>query len=278
MNLLKRVIGIMCVIVIASTCLQNVSAYNVGDVIGEVVYTDIIASINGKKIPSYNMNGYTMIAVEDLRDYGFNVIWVEHSRSLRVYLSSSKAVSKSYTPEIDRSKIGTKAADVLYTDIVTYFNKSKVDSYNIGGKTVVNFNELSAFGDVVYNNYTRCIDFYPLGSETWVINAFENKIGLNLYSNAGGYSAQYNGLVREMWRYSDRIVAFNQAMVYAGYEIISSKKDKAFDAKYIESECILKGETFRYIFQKDGNRVIYDVKVRAKSMDDCTISFILEFR
>ena len=161
MNLLKRLIGLLCVIAIVSTCSQYAYAYNVGDVIGEVVYTDIVASINNYNIASYNMMGYTMIVVEDLRNYGFNVDWDDATRSLNVTRSDSNIISSSYiAPTLETWKIGKKAADVLYTDIATYFNGKFVISSNIGGKTVVNFNDLSVFGEVSYIDSTRSIDLY----------------------------------------------------------------------------------------------------------------------
>ena len=44
-----------------------------GDVIGHVYASDILATVNGVPIPSYNIGDKTAIAVEDLRYYGFDV-------------------------------------------------------------------------------------------------------------------------------------------------------------------------------------------------------------
>ena len=46
---------------------------DLGDVIGHVYASDILATVNGVPIPSYNIGDKTAIAVEDLRYYGFEV-------------------------------------------------------------------------------------------------------------------------------------------------------------------------------------------------------------
>lgn len=56
-----------------------------------------------------------------------------------------------YIPKINSSQIGKKAQNVLYTDIKTYINGVEVTSYNIGGNTIIYFNDLSVFG---------CIQFF----------------------------------------------------------------------------------------------------------------------
>ena len=59
----------------------------VGDVIGNIYATDIVTYLNGMKIPSYNIGGETVIVVEDLERYGFQVEWYEESRCLHANAS-----------------------------------------------------------------------------------------------------------------------------------------------------------------------------------------------
>ncbi len=50
-----------------------------------IYHTDIVTTLDGREINSYNVNGRTAIVVEDLRDFGYDVIWDEEERTLNVY-------------------------------------------------------------------------------------------------------------------------------------------------------------------------------------------------
>ena len=50
-----------------------------------IYYTDIVTTLEGKEIQSYNLNGETAIVVEDLKNFGYDVIWDESKRTLNVY-------------------------------------------------------------------------------------------------------------------------------------------------------------------------------------------------
>lgn len=55
------------------------------DIPKHIYHTDIITYLDGNEIRSYNVNGRTAIVVEDLRNYGYDVIWNEENRTLNVY-------------------------------------------------------------------------------------------------------------------------------------------------------------------------------------------------
>ncbi|MDO5478574.1 MAG: hypothetical protein Q4G23_05355 [Clostridia bacterium] len=156
---MKKIMTLLLAFMLLVSCIVNVSAARIGDVVNKTVYTDIVAKINGYDIASYNIDGYTVIVAEDLRNYGFNVEWREAERAL--YITKNKAamsVNSSYTAmEIPASQLGKKANDVLYTDIRTYIEGEAVRSYNIGGKTVIYFDELRRYGAVSYNNSERML-------------------------------------------------------------------------------------------------------------------------
>lgn len=149
-----------CIIMLIALATSPAYAYNIGDVINKTVYTDIIASINDYNIASYNIDGYTAIIAEDLVNYGFNVDWVGSERALYISRNTgTNTVTSTYiAPKITQSKIGTKANDVLYSDIKTYINGNLVTSYNIGGKTIIYFNDLAAFGEIRYTDSIRRLD------------------------------------------------------------------------------------------------------------------------
>lgn len=129
------------------------SAVPIGTAVDHVLYTDIVARISSLPIRSYNMSGYTVIAAEDLLDYGFDVVWNGERRTLSISLNTDgKEITANYEPEENTHPIGAVAGDVLATDIVTwvtdYWGRTyQIPSWNIGTQTVVNMDDLAkAFG------------------------------------------------------------------------------------------------------------------------------------
>ena len=86
---------------------------------------------------------------------------------MRLYISRNTAVNtvaSTYTaPYVSRYNVGEKAFDVLYTDIQTYIDGKKVTSYNIGGQTIIYFNDLAVYGNVIYNDNYRKLDLFVDG-------------------------------------------------------------------------------------------------------------------
>lgn len=155
---MKKIIAIILTAVLAVSLVSVVSATEkIGTVVGYAVPTDIVAKINGFTIESYNMNGYTYIVAEDLRYYGFDVRYDDNSRSLSVVRNGEEHINPANTNPGYWDTWTTKMKDVLYTDIVTYLNGEFVRSNNIGGKTIIRFDALSAYGEVEYNDDSRII-------------------------------------------------------------------------------------------------------------------------
>ena len=153
----KLLVLLMCVLISVSVC-SGVLAANVGDIVNQAVYTDIIARINNYDIASYNINGYTAVVAEDLRNYGFDVQWNDSERSLYITRANTSDVTSIYeASKVPASQCGKKAYDVLYTDIKTYINGNCVNSYNIGGKTIIYIDDLKAFGAIKWDEKARVI-------------------------------------------------------------------------------------------------------------------------
>ena len=88
--------------------------YSIGDIIGDILYTDIVTYINGKKINSYSLNGRTAIVAEDLVNYGFEVKWNEESRELHISKEQgSMSSSDSKTLTNDEALSGYNIGDVI---------------------------------------------------------------------------------------------------------------------------------------------------------------------
>lgn len=186
----------------------------IGEVINHTVYTDIVAKINGCDIPSYNINGYTAVAAEDLRDYGFEVIWDGNARTLSVLRNFEKLQVTSHyeAPEISYGMVGKRAYNVLRTDIQTYVNGNLVTGHNIDGKTIIYFNDLAVFGGVSYDNDKRILSLemeglsggdyktYLTKRNSITVKTWDENAKGRESSEAVGFVAAYlNG--KELWKY-----------------------------------------------------------------------------
>lgn len=139
------------------------------------VKSDIKAYIDYTPIKSYNVEGYTYVIAEELRNYGFDVVWSNEERSLRII--RQELTTPIYTKELAEGYPDTQGSfyRIYDTDIKTYLNGDVVNSYNIGGRTVVQIDELTKCGSFEWNADDRRVD----------IRVFETELR-NLYEAAEG--------------------------------------------------------------------------------------------
>ncbi|UQZ85261.1 hypothetical protein SK3146_04550 [Paenibacillus konkukensis] len=133
----------------------------IGTPIGTVLTTDIKADIHGEVIPSMNIDGYTAIAAEDLRRYGFDVAWIPKYRRVEITYTPGKPISPLEDSLRDAVSIGEKIGDVLSTDIRVYYFGQPIPSYNIEGRTAISLNDLSSFGQVEWKEQDRKLSYIP---------------------------------------------------------------------------------------------------------------------
>jgi len=146
MKPIKRFIAFtLAVLMLAGLPQVIFAAPKVGDVVDYVLHTDIVTYINGLPIRSYNIKGYTAVIVEDLSNYGFYVVWDGGKRTLSVTRLESVPIVGGYTPEKNTKPIGSKAMPVYFTDIGTYLDGQEVESYNVGGRTIIYVDDLAEF-------------------------------------------------------------------------------------------------------------------------------------
>lgn len=119
------------------------------------VKSDIKAYVDYTPIRSYNIDGYTYIIAEELRSYGFDVIWNNDDRTLRIY--RKELTAPIYTKELfDADSDPVSSSYIIYpTDIKTYLSGTEVNSFNIGGQTVIQIDELSNCGNFEWNAENR---------------------------------------------------------------------------------------------------------------------------
>ncbi len=68
-----------------------------GLVAGRYYYTDIVTTLNGVEITSYNIGGQTYIAAESMSGFGYNVSWDGGERTLRIGTPSPVTISCTIT-------------------------------------------------------------------------------------------------------------------------------------------------------------------------------------
>lgn len=159
---MKRLTTIVLVLMLLLGTMTNVSAAN-GDVINYAKYTDIKAYINHYLIESYNIDGYTAIVANDLMYFGFDVVWDQDTRSLSITRNPNVTNVTNYNNvpyEVHPDNIGKVSYPVLETDIKTYVNGVQVKSYNINGKTLIDFDALSVYGGFSWSQEFRVIKLW----------------------------------------------------------------------------------------------------------------------
>ncbi len=133
-----------------------------GDVNGAIYATDIVAEINGIKVPSYNIGGRTVVIVEDVtKEHYYN----DKLRTLIIGGFSPDSLVAGENPK-SLAKAGTKIGNTYETDIVTYVYDKKIPCYSLNGKMAVAIEDLG--GDNTFNELG--------GRYLW--NAEERKISL----------------------------------------------------------------------------------------------------
>jgi len=125
-----------------------VSAAHPGDIAGKYYSTDIVTTLNGTEIDAINIGGQTLISAEDMRYFGYSVIWNGEERTLRITQTTAQiknppAVVRSQKPS------GTVIGNYYVTDIVTYLEGTPITACNIGGRTYIHAEAMRSWGYTV---------------------------------------------------------------------------------------------------------------------------------
>jgi len=131
------------------------AASKIGDPLGDVLYSDIVAYINGNAIPTSIKSGTTMVIVEDLARYGFDVVWNKNDKTLRVERNTNKKINPIFVEKDTTHKPGTFKCNYVYTDIKTYLSGQLVESFAIDGQTLIDFELLAKYGILNWNGASR---------------------------------------------------------------------------------------------------------------------------
>jgi len=175
------------IILIMATMLQHTVLANVKS--GEALNTDIVAYINNYAIPSYAVNGTTVIVAEDLRNYGFDVQWDGETKTLHIDRSQwNEIAGMSFYENIE--PVGSVFCDLYYNDISVYAGDYKFTSYCMNGYTMIPIEELTMFGEVYWEQDIRAIKLWVDG-----LNVSHYPVKPSSYPTTTLYSKNGNTLV-----------------------------------------------------------------------------------
>ena len=149
-----------------------------GNSIGNILSTDIITYIDNMPVVSYNVDGKTVVIVEDLVKFGFKVMWNPEARKLIVSTDKLPAIFPEYVNETAHLPIGTPVGEIYQTDIVTEINGREYESYNMNGQTVV---VIEALGDRMIDTEINIYNPYKFSSGGFMTLWDEVERTLRLY-------------------------------------------------------------------------------------------------
>ena len=118
--------------------------------LGNAVYTDIVTYINHVPIQSHCFNGTTLIAVEDLQNFGFDLFWNEYKQTLTLTRNKSKnTINVPYVTCPSKNQIGKKEFTVTTTDVKVYTENYEYAAFGgVDGYTFINVEDLRCFDGV----------------------------------------------------------------------------------------------------------------------------------
>ena len=164
----KRIISIILLSALVISALNIITVADTpdapeasGTVLGHYYTSNIRAFLNYKPIKSYNIGGRTLISVEDFKEHGFTVYWSPDVRVLQaqpIKPYPADEGEKDFGAPEGPARSGRVAGNYYSTDIRTFVNNTFMESYNIGGRTLVFIEDLQYVGfNVYWNSANRTI-------------------------------------------------------------------------------------------------------------------------
>ncbi len=220
--MIKKIMSLLLVVVMLSSFVCF--AAKTGDVAGNYYYVDVKTYMRNQLIDAYNVGNKTVILAEALRSYGFDVVWSAEERTLTITDNKGAAVSNAQgTPT---GVEGAVAGKYYHTDIVAIFNGTPVESYNIGGQTVIPAAALRQFGfNVVWDDETNRV----------LIDTDPNKVPSNAKPVVApsvpvspSTNAAYTQKAQQTYR--NRLVYVTKSISFNGYELLTSNNCYIYSA------------------------------------------------
>ena len=103
-----------------------------GDITGTIYSTDILATVNGTPVESFNIGGKTAIILEGLTKLGAEV---SYDNSLRTLLVNVIHINPNpVMAEVQRGTVGKVLGNLYESDIVTYYNGIPLQTFSLNGR------------------------------------------------------------------------------------------------------------------------------------------------
>lgn len=138
----KITCALLCVMLCVSLCSGTVFAYESYD----VIYSDITVCINHYNIPSFVVNGQSVVVINDLTSYGLHLEKTSNGGYNITCIGYSQIKPAKY--EIDVNQLGTCVGTAQKNVVPVYINNYRVDSYQMNGYTLVPAETFTAIGKV----------------------------------------------------------------------------------------------------------------------------------
>ena len=117
----------------AMTALMGTAAFAAnGDIVGEIYNTDILTTLDGVPIRSYSIDGETVIPLEELSEYGYEVYYDDRVR--KVFVTHAKDIPDDLSPQIPRGQTGGTSGYIYESDIRAYLNGVEIPAYALNGQ------------------------------------------------------------------------------------------------------------------------------------------------
>ncbi|MBQ8837058.1 MAG: hypothetical protein IJ002_06090 [Clostridia bacterium] len=121
-----------------------------GSVLGYYYETDIVTYLDNKPITAYNIGGRTYIHAEQMRDFGYEVIWNADERSLAI--TSPDRAGNTYSISLSRGVEGTERGVGAFSITYTKNGVIATDDANCFGMSM-SCGETYNFSMSFYQNY-----------------------------------------------------------------------------------------------------------------------------
>jgi hypothetical protein len=157
----NRCLAIAIVVFLMTATVFTVAAKpaKIGDIIGKIYKTDIATYINGSRIESYNIGGRTVIPVEELKKFGFNVTWDAQNRTLKAEQKTLPQVSSQVPGEPEKLDFSSKENTSVISGrvMLPQGEVAPKGGYNITVKAAINPNPGS--NEILKGNHPIDINF-----------------------------------------------------------------------------------------------------------------------
>ncbi len=199
---MKRLI--LMLIAISALC-RSVCAES--EILAYTQQTDVICTVDGLFAESYAIDGFIYLPLDSLVDYGFNV--TETSRGIAVDRSDIIYFDGCY--EEKQNKGGFP---VYENDTPVLICGQTANTYATDGRIVIQADELSVFGKVLWNEEMKTVEISIAAEE--LKNAFKTADDKEYFENCSVHitgqkrDGEWNGIVE---------TSYYQGMTYLGYMI-----------------------------------------------------------